>query len=290
MNRPLSWHRWVARLLVGTVVGLTACSERGLPSDSSGDKPLEGRLTVTGSSTIAPLVAEIAKHFERLHPAVRVDVQTGGSSRGITDILRGTADIGMASRPLSDREHEQLTPHVIARDGICVIVHADNTVGRLTDRQIRNVYTGKIKNWRQFGGPDAPIIVVQKAAGRATLDVFESHFKIDSKSVRASVIIGDNEQAIKTVAQNRYAIGYVSVGTAEYSAKHGVTIKPLPAGDVEATSENVATGRFEIGRPLNLVTRGPAQGLAKVFVNYCQSQAVHDIVRDLHFVPPARKG
>lgn len=126
----------VAWLCAGLVVA--GCSA---PAGGRDGSSLEGKITLTGSSTIAPLVSEIAKRFEQRHAAVRVDVQTGGSSRGITDATRGTADIGMSSRALTDPEQAELVSYTLARDGVCLLVHASNPVENLTDDQIRAIYS-----------------------------------------------------------------------------------------------------------------------------------------------------
>ena len=101
------------------------------------------KLVLTGSSTVAPLAAEIGKRFESLHSNVRVDVQTGGSSRGVSDARAGLADIGMASRALKDDEKD-LLQFTIALDGISVIVNKANPVETLNKQQIIDIYTGKI--------------------------------------------------------------------------------------------------------------------------------------------------
>lgn len=256
-------------------------------SRPSGDGDERRKLVLTGSSTVAPLAAEIGKRFESLHPGVRVDVQTGGSSRGIADARRGTADIGMVSRALKDTERDLLA-HQIARDGVSVILHAQNPVDALTEQQVIDIYTGKINNWKQVGGNDAPIVVVNKAEGRATLEVFLAYFELENPSIRADVVVGDNEQGIKTVAGNVDAIGYVSVGTAEYDAEHGVPIKLLPTRGVPASTKTLADGSFPISRPLNLVTKGEPTGLAKEFIEYCRSEDVHDLIQGQYFVPVAR--
>lgn len=241
-------------------------------------------LVLTGSSTVAPLAAEIGKRFESLHSGVRVDVQTGGSSRGIADTRQGVADIGMVSRALKSEEQD-LFAFTIARDGVCLIVHGDNPVTVLTDEQVVAIYTGRITNWNEVGGSDAPITVVNKAEGRSTLELFLHHFKLKNSDVRPHVVIGDNEQGIKTVAGNPDAIGYVSIGTAEYDATHGISIKLLPVGGVDASIENVSNGTFPISRPLNLVTRTQPEGLARAFIEFARSREVHDIVRSQYFVP-----
>lgn len=245
---------------------------------------LSGKLVLTGSSTVAPLAAEIGKRFEVRHPGVRVDVQTGGSSRGIADARQGLADIGMVSRALTDNERD-LHPFTIARDGVCIIVHGTNPVTRLDNKQVLGIYTGRITNWKELGGYDAPITVVNKAEGRSTLELFLRYFQIKNSDIRAHVVIGDNEQGIKIVAGNPSAIGYVSIGTAEYDATHGVPIKCLPVSGVDASIENVRNGTFPISRPLNLITRTPPEGLVRALIEFARSQEVHDIVKEQYFVP-----
>ncbi len=245
---------------------------------------LHGKLTLTGSSTVAPLANEIAKRFEREHPGVRIDVQTGGSSRGITDARRGTADIGMASRGLA-KDESDLTPHPIAVDGVGMIVHRDNPIKALTVDQIIGIYTGQITNWSAVGGREAPITVVNKAEGRATLEVFLAHFELSSEQIRASIVIGDNQQGIRTVANDPNAIGYVSIGTAEYEQQRGTSIRLLPLQGVEASTQNLVNGTYPMARPLNLITHGEATALTKAFIDYARSDQVHDLVRAQSFVP-----
>jgi len=245
------------------------------------------RLVLTGSSTIAPLALEIGKRFESIHESVRVDVQTGGSSRGIADATRGTADIGLASRTLRESE-TGLVVYQIAWDGIGIIVNAANPVSSLSNQQVIDIYTGAINRWKEVGGNDAPILVVNKAEGRGTLEVFLHYFKLENEAIQADVVIGDNEQGIKTVAGNVGAIGYVSIGTAEYDVGHGVAVKILPADGVPASTKTLAKGSYPIARPLNLLTRGEATGLAREFIDYCRSEAVHDLIEAQYFVPLAR--
>ncbi len=264
-------HLWIWLTL--TFFLLTACSE-----DVSQQK-----LVLTGSSTIAPLVGEIAKRFETLHPEVRIDVQTGGSSRGIVDARQGLADIGMASRVLKADEGD-LVASTIALDGISLIVHKDNPVSTLSDAQVVDIYTGKITNWKEAGGNDAPITVVNRADGRSEVELFLPHFKIEGSAVKAQVIVGENQQGIKTVAGNPNAITYMSIGSSEADIKSGVPIKLLPIGGISASTETVQNGSFPLARPLNLVTKAEPQGLVKDFIDYARSEAVHDIVKDQYFV------
>jgi phosphate transport system substrate-binding protein len=274
-------RRW---LLVAALLLHGACAAGDDPPPGS----LSGKLVVTGSSTVAPLAAEIARRFEELHPGTRVDVQTGGSSRGIADARSGVADLGMASRALT-RDEGDLVAHTLARDGVCLVVHADNPVTDLDREQVAAIYTGAIEDWSEVGGATGPITVVNKASGRATLEVFLDHFGLAEDEIAADVVIGDNQQGLKTVAATPGAIGYVSIGAAEHAARHGSPIKLLPVGSVAPTAESVAAGRFPITRPLNLLSRAgePLSPLQRAFLDFAQSREVHDLVTAQLFVPAA---
>lgn len=277
-----------SQLLIPLAIALTSCvwlqgcSSSNTAATNNTNQP-PGKLVLTGSSTIAPLTAEISKRFESGHPGVRVDVQSGGSSRGITDARQGVADIGMVSRALKPEEKD-LKAFSIARDGVTVILHKENPVQSLSDKQIVDIYTGKVTNWQQVGGQDRAITVVSKAEGRSTLELFTNYFKLKNTDIKAQVVIGENEQGIKTVAGNPNAIGYVSIGSAENSAANKVPIKLLPVNGVAATTANVQNSTFPISRPLNLVTKTEPQGLAKEFIDFAQSQQVSDIVKKQNFV------
>lgn len=267
----------MAHMLRGLALGialLAACSKPGQG----------GKLVLTGASTVAPLAAEIGKRFEALRPGVRVDVQTGGSGRGISDARQGLSDIGLVSRMLKDDEKDLLA-FPIARDGVCVILNRANALSSLSDDQVVAIYTGRIANWKDVGGKDAAITVVNKAEGRSTLELFCAYYKLKNADIKAHVVIGDNAQGIKTVAGNPDSIGYVSIGTAEYEAGQGTGIRLLPVGGVAATLQNVGNGTFPLSRPLNLVVRKAPEGLAREFIDFAQSEKVHDLVKGQFFVP-----
>ena len=245
----------------------------------------ENKLVLTGSSTVAPLAGEIGKRFEKRNPGIQIDVQTGGSSRGINDARLGLADIGLASRALNQDE-QNLKSHTIGLDGVSIILHRSNPVQSLTNEQISGIYTGTIRNWKEVGGRDGAITVVNKAEGRSTLELFLQHFQLKNRQIKAHVVIGDNAQGLKTVIGNPGAIAYVSVGAAEHDAKAGAPIKLLPINGVAASIANLRNGSFPLMRPLNLVTRAEPTGLAKRFIDFARSEAVQDLVASQYFVTP----
>jgi len=265
---------------------LQSC-QQNTPTNSSNENRLTGRLVITGSSTVAPLVSEIGKQFEIENPDVRIDVQTGGSSRGIADVRSGIADIGLVSRSANSEEND-LRFHSIAQDGVGIIIHQDNPIDSLSDQQLKDIFMGEIVNWQDVGGEDAPITVVNKAEGRSTLELFLDYFGLNNSQIKPSVVIGDNQQGIKTVEGNLFAIGYVSIGTTEFSISNNVPIKLLSLDGVVASGDNVANGTFPLSRPLNLVTSSQNNFLVETFIDYSQSPAVHDLIQQQDFVPLSR--
>jgi len=269
-------RRGLAILIVGLamIAPLFGCSR-------ASDGP-EARLTITGSSTLAPLVAELARDYEQAHPGVRIDVQSGGSSRGVLDVRSGLAAIGMVSRDLGEEERD-LQVHPIARDGVGLIVHAGNPAPDLSREQVAAIYRGEIRSWRDLRTEDfgdrgdvdaeAGIVVVHKAEGRATRTVFLEYLALEGREVEADVLVGENEQAVKTVAGSPNAIGYVSIGTATLDIAAGVPIRLLAVDGVEARLESLQDGRYPIARSLNLVSLGPLSDLARDFIAFIRSPA-----------------
>jgi len=243
-------------------------------------------IVLTGSSTVAPLASEIARLFEKKHPGVFVDVQTGGSSRGIADARRGLADIGMVSRNLKKNEAD-LNAFSIAFDGVTMILHKNNPVSKLSHAEIIAIYRGQIKNWKKVGGRDASITVVNKAEGHSTLELFTRYFELKNSEIHPDVIIGDNAQGIKTVSGNPDAIGYVSIGAARVDVAWGAPIKLLPVAKVSPTLENVQNGHFPIRRPLNFVTKKIPAGWVKAFIQFARSKEVRAVIQEQSFVPIA---
>lgn len=245
------------------------------------------KITLSGSSTVAPLASEIAARYEQQNPTYQIDVQSGGSSRGMQDARRKLVDIGMVSRALKAEEAD-LQYLTIANDGLVMIVHASNGVAKLSDQQISQIYTRRIQRWDELGGGlSGPITLVNKAEGRSTLEIFLDYTKLKPADIKPDVVIGENEEAIRIVSSTPSAIGYVSFGTAEYHVKNGTPIRILPLGAVEASEATIANGQYAARRPLNLVSLPGRTSDVERFWQFAASKEVEDIVRDNFFTPPA---
>lgn len=279
-------HQSIRSAILNGLFGIAALSLAGCDDSPEGKGPIS-RLVVTGSSTVAPLLAEVAKRFEDMNPGARIDVQTGGSARGITDVRNGLADIGMVSRALGSKEAD-LQGFLVAWDELAMIVHSTNSIAEIPPDKIVAIYTGATENWRDLGGPDAPISVVHKAEGRSTLEVFLKQFKIENTAVMPDVVIGENEQGIKTVEANPTAIGYVSIGAAKVAMAEGARIKLLSVTGLSADNGILPENGASMSRELNLVTAKAPEGLVKSFIDYATSPAVDDLIASHSFVPPHR--
>lgn len=264
-------------VIVGLCTIVAGCSQTSAQAENS-------ELRLTGSSTVTPLITEFAEQYQIKNPNIDFKIQTGGSNQGIEDVRTGANDIGMVSRSLKEDE-QTLQVFTIAQDGIALLLHQSNPVSELSPQQIVDLYTGKINNWQQVGGDDMPITVLNKTPNHATLGLFTEYFDLTPAAIQSDQLVGDNEDMLKTVRETPSAIGYVSIGAAEYQIVHGLPLKLLPLEGVPATIENVSSGDFPLARPLNLITQTTPRGLQKDFIDFALSPDVENIIKRQAFVP-----
>jgi len=243
----------------------------------------ESRYRVTGSSTLAPVLQLVSEHLDGVGADFSMDVQTGGSSRGIVDARSGLADMGMSSRDLKPEEREGLDVRAIGFDGIALIVHASNPLSAITEQQVVDIYTGVLGDWSHLGG-SGDITVVNKAEGRATLETFLAYFELDNQQIAADVVIGDNAQGVRLVAADPKAIGYVSIGEALSAVERGTPIKLLALDGREPTLQAVQDGSYPIRRTLYVFAQQfDARG--ERILDVLASDVGKGIIESLSFVP-----
>jgi phosphate transport system substrate-binding protein len=243
------------------------------------------RYLVTGASTIAPILQKVAERLEARDPSLRIEVETGGTGRGIKDSKENLNDLGMASRDLTEDEKKDLNPIPIAHDGVALIVHATNPLEELTTEQVVAIYKGEITDWSALGGTPGDITVVNKAEGRSTLEVFLQHFQLKATDVKADVIIGDNAQGVRLVSGDARAVGYVSIGDAQRAAETGVPIKLLRYRGVMPSVTTVSDGTYPIRRSLYLLFRAEPDPVGQKILDYLTSDEGRLLVQELSFVP-----
>lgn len=248
-------------LLVGSLV--SGCGSAGANSTSGSSS---SKITVSGSTSVGPTMEILAEDYQKENDTTTIEVQQVGSSAGITNTIDGTSQIGMSSRDLKDEEKSELKEYQIAIDGIAVITNSANKVKDLTLDQVKDIYTGKITNWKEVGGNDADIVVVSREDGSGTRDGFQEIVGFESGDLTSNAQISDGSGNIKTTVQgNENAIGYISFGYLDDS------INSVKIGGIEPKEENVYNKKYPISRPFLLVTKGDATGDAKSFIDYVLS-------------------
>ncbi|MCL1887575.1 MAG: phosphate ABC transporter substrate-binding protein [Kiritimatiellaeota bacterium] len=247
-----------------------------------------GTLTVDGSTTVGPLVKALAEDFKKTSPAVEVTVSESGSGNGAKSLVNAMCDIAMLSRPLKDTEFKAAveknilpTAHVLAYDAIVLIVHPSNPVKNLTLDQARDIYSGKIANWKDVGGADMPVVAVSRDTNSGTFETFETMVMKGEKVAAEAEVVGSNGAVRQRVQATNGAVGYVGIGYVDR------TTKALTIANVEATYETVTTGRYALSRPLFLYTNGyPALGSElHHFVNLYLTKRGQAIIEAVGFVP-----
>jgi phosphate transport system substrate-binding protein len=246
--------------------------------------PLWADITIAGSSTIHPIIKKASAIFYQ-QTRIKVHSLGGGSNIGIQKAKLGTADIGMVSRALNPSEEKLLTAHTIGTDGIALIVNTANTITDLSYAQVVEVFSGQITTWKSLSDRNKPIILIAKKQGRSTKKLFDKFFHLKDKIPSSARLIGSNAEAIMFVASDPYAVGYVSIGTAELANSQGIFIKPLALNGIKATITNVANGRYPLSRPLNLVTRGNPDTEASKFIKFLLSLEGQAILKSEGFTP-----
>ena len=240
---------------------LCSCSN-GVPTKNGKTKHT---ITLAGSTSVMPFTEKLAEHFMLDHPEFVIDVQGGGSTAGIQAVVNNTVNIGMSSRDLSDKE-KTLNTITICHDGIAMIVHPQNSVRSLTLQQIKDIFNGRIKNWRELGGVDRRIDAVTREEGSGTRSAFEE-LVMKGKAIDDSIMVQDSNGSVKeVVATDPYAMGYISLGLVDQKVL-SVTID-----EVVPSIKSIKSGRYKIVRPFLYVTNGELDTYAKEFVDFILSK------------------
>ena len=271
-NKKIMALAMTAVLTVGMLAGCGSKEE----SSEAATTPAEsgGKIVLVGSTSVDPLAQKLAESYKASNPGVEIEIQAVGSSAGIKAAIDGSATIGMSSRELKEEEiSEGVTPHVICKDGIAVVVNPENPVQNLTKEQVQKIFLGEIKNWKEVGGNDEEILVVSRESGSGTRGAFEEILKIE-KEVEGKKVSGLVENALQAegtgaikanVASKANSIGYVSLGYIDDS------IKTLKVEGVDATAENILSGTYPVARPFVLVTKGEVSAVDQSFLDFIMS-------------------
>lgn len=296
-----SIRNWFLPLVLAFTLVLAGCSSNSPPTDSF---TLSGSFKIIGSNTVTPLSSVWAENFMKANPKVSIAVSGPGSGVGIAALIDGTTDICQSSRLITTKEMEQakakgVNPYEIqvASDALSVIVNPANPVSELTIEQLSAIYTGKITNWKEVGGNDAPIVVISRDTNSGTHAFFKEHvvqmygLPTADKTLEYGnkvLMLPSTEEGVSQVAANPNAIFYAGLGYVNDKVK-AIAIKKTPSDP--AVKPSVATaldGTYPISRPLVYYTNGAPTGVIKAYIDYCLSQEGQKVVLEAGFVPLAK--
>ncbi len=247
-----------------TVAGLCLCAAA---CGGTGTQNASGKHTVNiaGSTSVMPFTEKLAEHYMLERPEFVINVQSGGSTAGIQACMNKTVDIGMSSRELKPDE-KQLGEITICLDGIAMAVHPDNPVTSLTLAQVRDIFNGKVKNWKELGWIDRGIDAVTREEGSGTRGAFEE-LVMAGREIDDGIMVQDSNGSVKeVVATDPYAIGYVSLGMIDERVS-AVTID-----GVRPVAEAIKKKRYKIVRPFLYLTNGDPGDDARAFIDYVLSK------------------
>lgn len=243
-------------------------------------------VTVNGSTTVLPAMQLVAEDFMKANPNVTVTISGTGSGNGIKALMDGTTEVAMASRDLKTKEADDLKAHghaavkfVVAYDAIIPVVNTKNAVKSLTMEQLRDVYSGKIKDWKELGGAAAPIVVVGRDTSSGTHECFQELVMGKTRVSKRALLQSSNGGVVQAVAGNPNAIGYIGVG---YMSKE---TQALAINGVQPGLESAKNKTWPISRDLFLFTAGEPSGNAKKLIDYMLSPEGQKNVEKAGFVP-----
>jgi phosphate transport system substrate-binding protein len=244
-------------------------------------------LEIKGSTTVLPIAQKAAEAFMKVHPDVNVSVSGGGSGNGIKSIIDGTTDIADASRFIKDKEVALAVekgvypvPFGVAYDCIVPVVHQSNPIGNLTLDQLKEIYQGKIKNWKELGGLDKKIVVISRDTSSGTYEVWEKLIMKKERVYPGALLQASNGAVAQAVAKNSYAVGYVGLS---YLNKD---LKAITVNGVAASAESAMSGAYPVSRVLYMFTKGWPTGMTLKFINFVMHPAKgQKIVADAGYVP-----
>ena len=247
-KETLNMKKFLALILSAT---LALALLAGCGSKDGGS--LSGTVNTDGSTSMEKVMGALIEAYKGVESGVTVNYSGTGSGSGIEGVLAGTCDIGLASRELKDEESAKgAEGHVVALDGVAIVVNPANPVADLTVEQIAKIFTGEITNWSELGGEDAPIAVYGREAGSGTRGAFEEIVGVEDACAYTNEYSSTGD-IIGNTASNPNAIGYASLSSV------GVTVKAISVNGVACTEATVKDGSYEIQRPFLMVTKSGAQ-------------------------------
>jgi phosphate transport system substrate-binding protein len=250
---------------------LTSCSR------APGVTVSAAQLRISGSTSMTPLLDELARSYATTHPSVRWEVRGGDSAMGMHDLRAGDVDLaGVSWKDPSATDPDGLLAVPIARDGLVIVVHPSNKVSALTILQLRGLYRGETLDWSAVGGPDAEPEIISREEGSGDREAFES-MVMGTDRVTLDALVMPTAQAVADyVSKHPAAVGYISL------AQIRDDLRTVPVEGVVATPEQIRAGMYHLSRLLYLYVNSPPSPVVRDFLDFALSPEGQAIVAHHH--------
>jgi phosphate transport system substrate-binding protein len=262
---------------VSAIAALAVTAVAAIPASA----PAVPVITMSGSTSVAPLASLLARQYNRSFPnRAKFRLAQGGSDVGVADVAAGRVSIGNSSRDKKSSDDASLVFNRIAKDAICIVTNPSNSVGNLSQTQIQNIFSGKIRNWSQVPGAkvSGSINLVVRTAASGTQDAFQKIFMGSSNVSGAASAKASNGLVQQTVQSDKNAVGYVSLDFVRGTS-------PAAYNGVACNLRNAKSGQYGGVRSFYMVTRGPATGAVRTFIGWIQRSSAANKIVGTHWVP-----
>lgn len=286
----------IAILLVGLLT-IAGCGKQSVDQNSNSgsqsqsqnqgsgqSSEVSGSITAAGSSALLPLVEQAASQFMSKNPNAKINVQAGGSGTGLKLVSEGTVEIGnsdiFAEEKLDADKAKELVDHKVCVVGFATVVNPDVKVDNLTKQQLVDIFTGKITNWKEVGGNDQKIVILNRPASSGTRATFKKYALDGQEEAQGIALTEESSGAIKkAIADTPGSISYLALSYVDNS------VKALKLDGIEPTVENITSGKYPIWSYEHMYTKGEPTGLTKAFLDYMVSDEVKSLVTELGYIP-----
>ena len=270
----MKFSKFLTLALAGVMAFYIAGCGSGVTETKSGGNALSGTITASGSSSLLPLVKDAANDFKAKYADVSITLNGGGSGTGLKQVSEGSVNIGnsdvAAETKLSKEKAAELVDHKVAVVTIAPVVNKKigDVVQSLTKQQLQDIFTGKVTNWKDVGGPDLKIMLVTRPATSGTRALF-AEYALDkqAEATNKSLETDDSGTLIQTIADNEGAIGYVSLSYLVNNDK----VATVSIDGVAPTLENTYNGKYSVWGYEHMYTKGNPNEAIKAFIDFIMS-------------------
>ena len=280
--------KFIAIICSALIITLIAvgCAKGVASNESQNEESLTGTISLAGSTSMEKLCEAMSESFMADNQGITVTVEYVGSGAGIESLSKGSVDIGNSSRNLKPEELSNgCVENVVALDGIAVIVDKNNGITDISSENLKKLYTGEIKNWKELGGADEAVVVIGREAGSGTRDAFEELLELKDKCDYAQQLDSTGAVLAK-VASTPGAIGYVSLDVVDES------VLSVSIDSVEANEQNILAGKYLLSRPFVMATKGDVSSqneLVQKWFEYVNSEKGKEIIKKVGLIVPVQE-